>query len=461
MCKTENPSLLKRGLVLEGGGAKGAYAFGCLLELKNAGIKFDAIAGSSVGALNAALWAADQLDKGETFWRSLSVRSICKPQRKLLMYLLFPFHLLSILIDSEMRFQSTKGVLIFLRRRLLILFLGLLVPTVSFGFVYLIGFIFGLNISISIKSLLDGISAIWNFLWSMKFPVNSEPLWVLIVGYILLLSLILFNVIFIFLNVVPPIGSLIWRHLKLSLFDTTPLRNSIVNTFAGCELDIPTYATLAKSKLVFDPDKPFLQLMTADNLTLGWFDACEYEISIPFYERLDYHIKSKRFSDLLVASTALPLGLFPSVIIDNEEFMDGGMGDNLPIWPLLELEGCNELWIIRLQPEKNKSVVNHWRNVDRNLRICELSINKARLMFEAIFGKPPYSTMLSRKSIDPPINIPYRQFPNDVRVVSIFPEKKLGKFFSGTINFKSKYAQRLMTLGQADAARVIRDLYLL
>ena len=42
-------------LVLEGGGAKGAYQIGAWKALKEAGVKINAVAGTSVGALNGAL----------------------------------------------------------------------------------------------------------------------------------------------------------------------------------------------------------------------------------------------------------------------------------------------------------------------------------------------------------------------------------------------------------------------
>src|SRR5688572_25310 len=60
--------MMKRGLVLEGGGAKGAYQFGCLLALAEHGIQVDAIAGTSVGALNGALVAYDRLAEGREYW---------------------------------------------------------------------------------------------------------------------------------------------------------------------------------------------------------------------------------------------------------------------------------------------------------------------------------------------------------------------------------------------------------
>jgi predicted acylesterase/phospholipase RssA len=45
----------RRGLVLQGGGAKGAFQYGALKELYSAGFDFDVISGTSVGALNGAL----------------------------------------------------------------------------------------------------------------------------------------------------------------------------------------------------------------------------------------------------------------------------------------------------------------------------------------------------------------------------------------------------------------------
>ena len=45
----------KIGLVLEGGGAKGAYEIGACKALEEIGINITAVTGTSVGALNGAL----------------------------------------------------------------------------------------------------------------------------------------------------------------------------------------------------------------------------------------------------------------------------------------------------------------------------------------------------------------------------------------------------------------------
>lgn len=75
---TEHPKK-RRGLVLAGGGAKGAYAFGCLKALREKGFSFEAVSGTSVGALNALLWSADRSDKleiGTNLWSQISFHRV-------------------------------------------------------------------------------------------------------------------------------------------------------------------------------------------------------------------------------------------------------------------------------------------------------------------------------------------------------------------------------------------------
>lgn len=71
------PENMKVGLVLSGGGAKGAYQVGALKALLELGIHIDMIAGASIGALNGAiLAAAPSLETGvgrlEEVWKELA-----------------------------------------------------------------------------------------------------------------------------------------------------------------------------------------------------------------------------------------------------------------------------------------------------------------------------------------------------------------------------------------------------
>lgn len=64
------------GLVLEGGGAKGAYQIGAWKALREAGVKIKGIAGTSVGALNGALICMGDLEKAEHLWENVSYSKI-------------------------------------------------------------------------------------------------------------------------------------------------------------------------------------------------------------------------------------------------------------------------------------------------------------------------------------------------------------------------------------------------
>ena len=56
------------GLALEGGGAKGSYEIGAYVALKKLGFKFDAVAGTSIGSLNAALIAQKKIRLAKKLW---------------------------------------------------------------------------------------------------------------------------------------------------------------------------------------------------------------------------------------------------------------------------------------------------------------------------------------------------------------------------------------------------------
>lgn len=70
-------SYMKVGLVLSGGGAKGAYHVGVMKALHEVGTRVDVVAGASIGALNGAIIAAapslkEGADRLETLWMDLA-----------------------------------------------------------------------------------------------------------------------------------------------------------------------------------------------------------------------------------------------------------------------------------------------------------------------------------------------------------------------------------------------------
>lgn len=64
------------GLVLEGGGAKGAYHIGAYKALIEEGIQISGIAGTSVGALNGAILAQGDYEKAYEMWENMSYSTV-------------------------------------------------------------------------------------------------------------------------------------------------------------------------------------------------------------------------------------------------------------------------------------------------------------------------------------------------------------------------------------------------
>ncbi|MCI8731254.1 MAG: patatin-like phospholipase family protein [Lachnospiraceae bacterium] len=64
------------GIVLEGGGARGAYQIGAWKALKEAGVKIKGIAGTSVGALNGALMCMEDYENAEKVWKDISYSKV-------------------------------------------------------------------------------------------------------------------------------------------------------------------------------------------------------------------------------------------------------------------------------------------------------------------------------------------------------------------------------------------------
>ena len=60
------------GIVLDGGGARGAYQIGAWKALKETGIKINAVAGTSVGALNGALICMGDVENAVKIWSEMT-----------------------------------------------------------------------------------------------------------------------------------------------------------------------------------------------------------------------------------------------------------------------------------------------------------------------------------------------------------------------------------------------------
>ncbi len=64
------------GLILDGGGARGAYQIGAWKALAEAGVKINAVAGTSVGALNGALICMGDVKRAENIWNEIKFSAV-------------------------------------------------------------------------------------------------------------------------------------------------------------------------------------------------------------------------------------------------------------------------------------------------------------------------------------------------------------------------------------------------
>lgn len=63
-------------IALEGGGAKGAYEVGVWQALEEAGIRYNAVSGTSVGALNGAMMVMRDFDRAVSAWKDIRLSDV-------------------------------------------------------------------------------------------------------------------------------------------------------------------------------------------------------------------------------------------------------------------------------------------------------------------------------------------------------------------------------------------------
>lgn len=96
--------MAKYSVVLEGGGARGAYQLGAIKALKELGYDFNCIIGTSIGALNAAFIAQGDIEKLEELWSTLSFKDLIDIDNQI------ATDALSMKISSELLSELSKKI---------------------------------------------------------------------------------------------------------------------------------------------------------------------------------------------------------------------------------------------------------------------------------------------------------------------------------------------------------------
>lgn len=98
------------GLVLEGGGAKGAYQIGAWKALREAGVKLKGIAGTSVGALNGALICMGDYENARKVWENITYSRIMSVDDEKMEYLFRQKKLDMDMVKDALEFMKEGGI---------------------------------------------------------------------------------------------------------------------------------------------------------------------------------------------------------------------------------------------------------------------------------------------------------------------------------------------------------------
>lgn len=349
---------MKRGLVLEGGGAKGAYEFGCLVALKERGIRVDAVAGTSIGAINGLLWATDQVYDERRTWAELNEDTAFTkryPTRFLRGIVMFYNNYRNSF--EGLTHSSFPNAIIALPRRLYIL------GTVSVGAIFFSTLSHVFALTGFTEKVIDGIAVVGSLLllfdvvfWSAE---SFKPYFkLLVIGLIWLLVLIhaphierpqmvrelllatTASVVFVFY-----LGY--WRFSRDITMERGPLR-ALVSRVLASGIKLPLYVTLAEEESIYDLDRPVWREAKTPKSHLYWLEP-QHTFFAKYFPL--HGSPANQNINVVLASAALPFGITKSIAINGKSYVDGGVADNRPIYPLVVFEQCTEILVIRLNPE--------------------------------------------------------------------------------------------------------------
>jgi hypothetical protein len=240
-------------------------------------------------------------------------------------------------------------------------------------------------------------------------------------------------------------------HWNVSLLDPAPLR-VLLETVTRRRVTVPLFVTVARHESFFDPDDLEYRAVVFERSIVSWYEPMRRNAIVPGYIRIDPTTPAADFLQALLDSTALPLGLVGRTIGQKDSgLVDGGVADNLPWYPCIELLSCDEIVIVRCNPNGSWSDARMREEWARRCR--ELNVATSGHVFERV---RPEGTKHPRVLNDPPKVVPLRapsSWPKRVFVIS--PERALGGMLTGTMNFSRRKAERLLNDGFARAKDAI------
>lgn len=385
---------LRIGLALSGGGGKGAYEIGCLKELQRAGVtRYAALAGTSVGALNAGLVAAGKLDAAERFWRDI------RPSKVLLINWRKAWLLPVWLFCAFYRWRFGAPATRHPDRSMRWLAFGL--PFIYLVFLLLLVF-----------DLLPHYPAV-NVLRQAWRTTPSLFIWLLALGFLTTFA--------------EPVAQVTLRWMMTTNDPLCDYLHQEIRPADFNRIDVPFYAVVSRLR-------PFT--IAAMNWG-GW---------IPDYIRID-QLEYSIALQALLQSAGLP-GVFIIKDVLGEEAVDGGLCDNAPVAPLLYSKDAplDLVIVIYLEAKDGNWTPAEWAEPRWNAYQQSLLGEPTARGIDSEYlenKRGPFN------AIPGSVKLP--------EIIEVLPSQFLGNFFSGTLNFTSRKARALIELGRRDMNEVLRQ----
>lgn len=467
------------GWVFEGGGAKGSFSFAAARHLARAGVPRHCVSGTSVGALNALLFSCNQDDMGNRLWSELHRKDVL-PFKSWKIFAA-PYGILLLFLHSYVwtrlgrRGWPDRGRTrrILERSALGIIFLpifgfsaslcattswvyricGALIG-LSLGVVIwwqtsdewpeqerrqLIGFantqIFSTYLIAPLIGLLDLLSRIFGS-GELAHALENQPV---VHGFFAALAFHLLA-----------IGS-----TKASLLSNSRLRQKIVDVLKGGLPTIPTYATVAYERWHFDPDYPSINSRRAGETLPDEYFPVQRSEFVPMYVSL-HGLQTDAMVDCLTASAALPFGLIAAMLVNGHDVVDGGVADNVPVRPLVDIERCDVLFVFRLNREntprfddltaQHPDMENHWKRSWRKEDVSNFEPN-----YE--FWRTDWKYYIYPKQ---PERLPWRETPNHwPKIIVVAPKEN--QELGGLLEFGEGMRLQRERWGQEAAERALKE----
>jgi hypothetical protein len=383
--------------VLAGGGAKGAYQVGCLQALRDAGLhsqRIAAIAGTSVGAIHAVMFATGKLDEAEKIWTRLRRRYVIRVDRRRLYRI--PLWCLAGLKSefSPLKVSHLSNSMthpVWWRRQLY--------PVVC------------------------AAAAFACLIAAPRFEVLQAPA-------IALAMLLGFCALLVVLN------KRLRPHFLGSGFVThAPLATQLDAAIApGAWLRVrqsgtAIYATVSEFRPYTKSGVPWG----------GW---------VPRYERLD-HMAREAAIDTLMAGSAMP-GFSNVSMACGATRIDGAWTDNTPAAPLL-FDPAIDIDVALVVYLKN--TVRHRHRHNSLFRLAGLLVEE--VVRGRKCSEDDLVEWARERWTAAGQHVNGRKVP---RVALIVPSRRVGNFFSGTIWFSPSRAKELMEMGRQDTRRVLESM---